>query len=357
MTIVKQRWAARFLVTIATAGVLAAGARDLTAKGDSGANSGGGELLLASAISVDLANKSVTLPLLSGTSGGRTVWYIVTESSDRSDAERRGVSWAPKLANALVTMAVQKGRRVGGVVDFPGTVDFSPTRVVVPGPDGFPPAQAEPGAVGDAAYSPLVTTRNGIVLNAAHVANSSGQHDAIIAIDFATRRVTLALLAGLYNDKDILYLRTEASIAVVAAIEGSTLAVNMNAAPGLASNERDTSARSAIIPIVNGPLGAGNPDRQGLQSALFGEGDPLNITQTLPGSNDYSPMWDIHAGVWTDAAIAAGERTRLGTTSEIANAVQKGFLVSAGNGPANARLGGLRALGAISNCPVVVLLP
>lgn len=325
---------------------------------DSGSSgSGGGELFLASALSVDPVAKTVTLPMFKGTSRGQDVWYIVTESSDRADAERRGVSWSAKLANALVTSAVQKARLAGGVVDFPGTVDFSPTRVVVPGATGFPPDQAQPGAVGDAEYSPLVTTGNGIVLNAPHVANGSGRHDTIVSIDVARRRVTLSMLAGLYNDKDILYLRTDASIEVVSAIEGSTFAPNLNFAPGLASDDRETSAREAIIPIVNGPLGTGNPERQGLQSALFGEGDPLNITQTLPYSDRYSPMWDIHAGVWTDAAIAAGERRRLGTTSEIANAVQKGFLVSAGVGPANGRLGGLRALGAISNCPIVVLLP
>lgn len=319
--------------------------------------SAGEELFLTSAIQLDRSAKTVTLPLFRGTSRGQIVWYIVTESSNESDARRRGVSWSAKLANALVTRAVQKARLVSGVVDFPGTVDFSPTRIVVPGPTGFPPDQFQPGATGDADYSPLVTTGNGMVLNAAHVANSTGQHDTIVSIDFARRQVTLSLLAGLYNNKDILYLRTEASILVVAAAEGTTFTPNLDAAPGLASIDRETSARAAIIPIVNGQRGIGNPERQGLQSALLGEGDPLNITQTLPYSKDYSPLWDVHAAVWTEKAIAEGEQVRIGSTSEIANAVQKGFLVSAGTGPANRELGGLRALGGISNCPIAVLLP
>jgi hypothetical protein len=43
-----------------------------------------------------------------------------------------------------------------------GTVDFSPEHVVVPGdaPNVFPPKEAAPGAVGDAAYSPLVEFDN-----------------------------------------------------------------------------------------------------------------------------------------------------------------------------------------------------
>lgn len=280
----------------------------------------------------------------------------MTESSDKDDTERRGVNWAPKLTHALGTTAVQQAQRVNGMLHFEGTVDFSPTRVVVPGPQGFPPDVAEPGAVGDADYSPYVTTGNGIVLNASQVANSSGLHDAITQINFSMRRVTLSLFAGLYNGKDILYLRQEASIPLVAAVEGSTFAPNMNAAPGLASNDKDTSARSAIIPIVNGPRGVNNPERQGLESALLGQGDPLNVTQTLPEDNDYSPVWDIHLVVWTDAAIAAGEREQLSSESDIRNAVQKGLVVSGGAGPRNDSLEGLRAADAISNCPVVAIL-
>ena len=57
---------------------------------------------------------------------------------------------------------------------FSGTVDFSPERVVVPGPKGFPPERFRPGAIGDADYSPLITTNGSTVLNALQVANSPG---------------------------------------------------------------------------------------------------------------------------------------------------------------------------------------
>ena len=312
------------------------------------------EVFLDSALAVDRANGSVTLPLLKGQHDGAEVWYVVTESSDKKDARRRGVNHSEKLANALGTTAVQRGRWVGGLLDFDGTVDFAPERVVVPGPQGFPPAMAQAGAVGDAQYSPLVTTNGRTVLNATQVANASGEHDAIININYKTHRVTLDTLNGFYEGSRVQYLHQEASVELVAALEGSTWAPNLDASPGLASFDRDTSARAAIIPIVNGPRGAANPQRQGLQSAVAGEGDPLNITQVVPGDNDYTPIWDVTPAVWTDGAISAGQRTRLTDHDDVADLFEQGLLTSAGGGPANASLKGLRALPGISNCPVVI---
>ena len=314
------------------------------------------EVFLTSTISVNTQDGTVTLPLQKGTHDGATVWYVVTESSSRADAERRGVNYAPKLANALGTKAVQSARKVGGQLAFSGTVDFSPERVVVPGPTAFPPTEVHAGAVGDANYSPLVSADGRTVLNATQVANASGLHDAIVDIDFGRRQVTLDTLNGFYEGKRVQYLHQEASVELVAALEGSTWAPNLDFAPGLASFDRDTSARAAIIPIVNGQQGVDNPQRQGLQSAVAGQGDPLNITQVVPGDNDYSPVWDVTPAVWTDAAIAAGERVRLTDHDDVATLFSDGLLVSAGGGPANASLDGLRALPGISNCPVVVEL-
>lgn len=314
------------------------------------------DLFIKSVIALDPVTGNVTLPLFKGRHNGEDVWYIVTESSDKDDAERRGINAAPKLANALGTAAVQRATEASGVVTFAGTVDFSPTRVVVPGPEGFPPASFSPGARGDASYSPLYTTGGGIVLNASHVANASGLHDAIVSIDYDARRVTLQQFRGFYDDKEVLYLHQDGSIELVAALEGSTFAPNLNAAPGLGSDDRETSAREAIIPVVNGPLGVSNPERQGLRSALLGEGEPLNIIQEEPGDNDYSPVWDLHLAVWTDAAIAAGKRERLTGTGELENAIKKGYVVSGGDGPRNPSLGGLRAANGISNCPVTAQL-
>ncbi len=311
--------------------------------------------LLRSAISVDAQAETITLPLFKGrTVAGKATWYIVTDSSSRADAAHRGVNFAPRLRNTLGTRAVQKARRIGSELRFAGTVDFSPERKVVPGNEGFPPATAEPGSIGDARYSPLVTTRGGVVLNAPQIKNATGQSDSVVSIDTKARRVTIRLLRGWFNGTSVLYLRTDASAGLVAALEGSTLAPNLDAARGLGSNAAG-SARSAIIPVINGIRGKGKAGRQGLQSAVLGEGDPLNITQSFPGAKDYTPVWDLHPAVWTDEAIASGKRHLLRSAAEVAREVRAGRITSAGKERANTSLGGLRAIGFISNCSTVAL--
>lgn len=321
----------------------------------------GTKLLVESAIAFDTTGGTITLPLFQGRHDGQDVWYVVLDSSDRDDALARGVNWSPKLANALGTAAVQLVTPGPLGPQFDGTVDFSPDHVVMAGPTGFPPERAEPGAVADARYTPLITTGdNGIVLNAPQVANASGLHDRVVNIDYAKRRVTLALTEGLYHGKSILYVSTESSDPAVAAIEHATFAPLLDEAPAAGSGDPLTSARAAIVPIVNGPTGALSPQRQGLQSALLGEGSPLNITEIHPRNRGeiptYSPLWDVHPAVWTEAAIAAGERRRIDHHQDVIDLFTAGKLVSGGAGPANPGLGGLQAAGFQVNCPVMILL-
>ena len=105
------------------------------------------------------------------------------------------------------------------------------------------------------------------------------------------------------------------------------------------------------LPIVNGPRGTSNPQRQGLQSAVLGEGSALNITQSLPGGRDYSPIWDVHPAVWSESATPR----RLTSAAQVAAEVRAGRLTSGGMGPANASLGGLKAAQFISNCPTIAI--
>ena len=140
---------------------------------------------LPSALNIDIEHETVTLPLQEGrTTDGRRTWYIVTESSDQADATRRGVNYSNKLLNAVGTAAVQKVTSGADGLVFPGTVDFGLTHVLVPGPNGFPPAEFAAGAAGDAKYSPLVQivaqAGSGIVLNAPQVANDSGRSDSVV---------------------------------------------------------------------------------------------------------------------------------------------------------------------------------
>jgi hypothetical protein len=308
---------------------------------------------LKSAISLDAANETITLPLHKGvTAAGKTTWFVVIDSSSKADATSRGVNFAPRLANVLGTKAVQKVSISGGVTRFAGTVNFAPKRVVVPSKTGFPPTKAVPGAVGDKNYSPLITADGHVVLDAPQVANATGQSDTVTNLDVAHRRVTLKLLRGWFAGTPILYVRTDGSAALVTALEASTLAPNLNSAPGLGSNAA-SSARSAIIPVVNGAQSG--TDRQGLQSAVLSGKDPLNITQSFPGAANYTPVWDLHPVVWTPQAIKDGKRVELTSAAQVAKDVKAGLLTSAGTGPANASLGGVKALGMISICSTVAV--
>jgi len=99
---------------------------------------------------VEHSDGTVTLPLYRGTSRGRTVWYILLDSSSDNDAQARGINKSQKLANARGSKAVQKVAVQNGVVDFPASVNFAfGTRTVVPGPQGFPPQTATYAAAGE----------------------------------------------------------------------------------------------------------------------------------------------------------------------------------------------------------------
>ena len=317
---------------------------------------------LPSALSIDVTHETVTLPLYQGrTRDGSATWYIVTESSDLADAASRGVNYSNKLLNALGTAAVQNGHFANGSLVFEGTVNFGLTRVLVPDPvNGFPPLKFAPGAMGDANYSPLVHFKqNGkdIVINAPQVANATGKSGSVVAIDYAGGTVTLNMLAGWVDGQFTLYLHTDASIPLVAALESSTYAPNLNAAPGIA-NDEPPSSRAAIIPVVNGMRGDANPQRQGLQSALLGQGDPFNVAQEQPSDPvHYTPIWDVTPVVWTDAAITAGLRVQLHSQDAVRAEALAGNIVSALPGTPNTGLGGINAIGAISNCPIMVVFP
>ncbi len=346
----RLRWIA---IIVTLVGVLVVSTGLVSAKNKERAKS-----FLRSAINIDLAARTVTLPLHEGVApDGSVTYYIITEASDRKLARKLGVNWSPLLENATGTVAAQNGRYEDGKLTFEGTVNFSPARIVVPNPDtGFPPTSFQPGSVGNAKYTPLVVLPHGDVLNAPQVANTSGLHDRIHAIDYRKGTVTLALVDGFYEGDPFVYISTEASIELAAALEQSTYAPNLQAAPGIGTTDDPSSARQPILLVVNGETGATNPERQGLESALQGDGAPLNTFQEEPGSDTYSPIWDAYLAIWTDTAIERGQRTQIRDIDDVADLVQDGLITSGGNGPANAELGGLRAANFVINCPIMAEL-
>lgn len=303
----------------------------------------GRTLFMRSAI--ENADGTATLPLYRGTSQGRTVWYVLLDSSDGADADRLGVNRSSKLSNAAGTAAVQKVSVVNGVIDFPKTVNFAPQRVVVPGPTGFPPNAAEPGAVGEFGYSPLIQMPDGTIRNAPQIANDTGRSDKAVRIDIARGKVDMVETGGYANGRRVKYISTDASDPAVAALENSTYAPALNAAPSVGGDGTD-SARTTLVAFVNGQTGVGNPQRQGLNSALLDGADPLNLLFWAPNQGRYSPLWDVFPGQWTAAAVAAGANVAQTDRSQLLNLVSKGIVT----GPGGARFG---PAGFVVNCPIV----
>ena len=281
---------------------------------------------------VELPGDVVQLPLHRGTSGGRTVYYVVLESSDD----------VHKLANARGTAAVQKVSVRDGVVDFPATVDFAPQRTVVPGPAGFPPDLATPGAVGDPGYSPLIELPDGTVLNAPQIANDTGQADKVVALDRATGKVLYRETNGESRTHAVRYASFDASDPVAAALENATYAPALGDAPKLDGDGTD-SARASLAAFVNGPTGPDNPQRQGLNSALLDGLDPLNVLRWLPQQGRYSPLWDVHLAAWTTAP------RRITQWDDVHDLARAGKVT----GPGRAAFD---AAGFIVNCPIISLV-
>jgi hypothetical protein len=226
---------------------------------------------------------------------------------------------------------------------------------------------ANPGSVGDKNYTPLVVIANAgnHVYNAPMVAfdvsaeelnkscdgnaDHSKVHDKVVKICPRDGTVTLALTVGFSFSRPVLYLSTEANDAVVAALEGATLA------PGLVNIPvgRDDSALSPVERIfvhTNGPTnvnGEVNPQRQGLNSAITDGRGPLNVLGGIPTiATDYSPIWDVNLGEWTQEAIDKGYRSRMTDEFQILGMVVRGFLTGPGGKPYG-------STGFVVNCPIV----
>ena len=285
----------------------------------------------------DAATHTVSLPRYDGSSHGQPVTYVITDASTREAAKQLGVNWAPRLANAAGTPGVQHVSGTATSLTFPATVDFSPQRVVVPGPTGFPPQTAVPGAVGEVGYSPLVQLADGTILNAPQVRNTSGQADKVVST--SGQRVVYRETDGFYEGKAVHYVSFEASIPLTAALENAALADRLNAVPPdfpKGTEEPAPPAREEIGIVTNGQTGAANPQRQGLSSALLDGLDPLNILGEVPGhspKSGYSPIWDANLAQWTPAAVAAGLNTRQTSFPDLLKLAKKGLVTAPDGGP------------------------
>ncbi len=320
---------------------------------------------------VDQELLTTTLPLYRGqTSAGKNVWYILTDTTDRDNAESLGLNHSAKLAYSQVGRAVREGEldSEAGLVFDAGAVDFGPRRTLRPGPRfrPFPPSVAAPGSVGDAQYTPLVRIANagGHIYNAPVVAfnvsasrikacdgnvNHDLVHDRVTRIcptEDGGGTVTVKTTPIFSFAKPAVYISMEASDPVTAALDAGTHAPAMADVP-VGADDGAFSAVERLFPIVNGPEGLDNPQRQGLNSALRDNRAPLHVIGGLPTvALDYSPLWDLNLGEWTRTAIARGFRSRLIDEFQLLNFVRLGHLT----GPGGARFG---STGIVVNCPIV----
>ncbi len=334
-----------------------------------------GPYQLLKAGKIDQTEGTITLPLYRGRlTDGRSVWYILTDTDDEANAKSLGLNFSAKLTYADVGKAVRSAtlEKDGVLVFNRGTVDFAPEMQLVPGdmPNPFPPKMAQAGSIGDADYSPLVriTNAGGHIYNAPIVAFNVNPsqitfcngmnvdhrlvHDHITKICPTVEgggTVTLKLVTGFSFAKPVLYLSTDASDPIVARLEESTYAPAMKDFV-LGRDDGAFSAVERIFITINGPMGAENPQRQGINSGIVDGGGPMNIFGGIPTvALDYSPIWDGNVGVWTQDAISKGYRSQIREEFHYLDMAERGFIT----GPNGMPFG---SAGFVINCTVAMRL-
>ena len=341
---------------------------------------------------------------------GSKFYYIVTDTTDLDTSQALGLNHASKLSFAelvqqdpatgeFVSNAVRSGYydEDGVLWAESGTVDFSPVRNVTANSTDasgtsnlLESISVTAGAVGDADYSPLIRIDNAgdHIYNAPIVAagTSAGQlagfcaedggdgitqaeeeaarsvlHDSVVSIcpgdDGDPGTVTIEMVLGFSFGRPVFYLSTDASAEVAAALEKAVFAPALQNIPV----GRDDSLFSSVERIfgwTNGPVndfdgnGDGVPDevnpmRQGFNSAIRGEGGVLNVLGGIPTlATDYSPLWDLNLGEWTQEAVDRGYRSRMTEEFQILGFVERGFMTGPGGTPYG-------STGIIINCPIV----
>ena len=362
-------------------------------------------LTLSSAINVDLDKETVRLPLYEGRSGGQTVWFVLLDASDQGLAANAGINYAPKLANLAIGCpeCVQEVTLDSptpaenpfgqAIVNFPGAPDFAPKRIAEPGPNGFPLANFQPGAVAQNGYTPFIRIKGSpVVYSAPIVATGDGPfdvkthtntHDRALDIHIAPPSppgqyleswVDMLFVKGFDAGEPIVYLSTDAGQPLSSVLERSTYVPALDRAAYNGGDDFLGSSRERLFAFVNGQTGADNKQAQGfvhlvkdghasedasadntqLINALRNGGDLLNVFGDFPTLEDprhafaYSPLWDAQIGQWTDKAIRQGYNKRQIDENVIFNlAATRPDLIT---GPGGAPYG---ATGTDINCAVI----
>jgi hypothetical protein len=363
-----------------------------------------------SAMQVDLSKETVRLPLYKGTAGGETVWYVLLDASDSGIAHDLGVNFAPKLGNigigcpdcvqtvTLDSPSPNENRFGQAVVNFAGAPDFSPTRIAEPGPNGFPLANFQPGAVAGPGYSPFIRIAGSLtVYSAPIVATGEGPFDVVHHTNtgdrvlgvhiagpsapgrFAESWVDLLFVKGIDAGQPIVYISTDAGQPLTAVLERSTYMPALDTAAYNGGDDFLGSARERLFGFINGQTGADDKESQGfvhlikdghasedasagntaLIDALRNGGDLLNVFGGFPTLKDprhaeaYSPLWDAQLGLWTDKAVKQGLNTRQIDEVQVFNLAATRPDLLTGVDPATGQPAPYGAVGVDINCAVI----
>ena len=376
---------------------------------------------MQSAIDVNLSNETVRLPIYPGTapvpgdpSQTERVWYILEDASDQGLARRFGrqlraqagqhcesATRPPCRRSPRTTHPLSPIRSGPAVIHFQGAPDFSPTRIAVPGPTGFPLAKFQPGAVAADGYSPFIRIAGSdVVYNAPIVATGNGPSssfdvvhhtntgDRVVGIhiagpsapgQFAESWVDMLFVKGFDSGQPIVYLSTDAGQPLTAVLERSTYVPALNDASFNGGDDFLGSARERLFGFINGQTGADNPQAQGFQhladdgfvsddaslgntamiNALRHGGDLLNVFGDFPTLADprhadaYSPLWDAQLGLWTPKAVSEGLNTRQIDENTVLNLAAEHPDLLTGVDPATGQPEPYGSVGVDINCAVI----
>ena len=374
-------------------------------------------LTTESAIQINLSNQTARLPIYPGVAPvpghpGQTekVWYLLLDASDQGLARDLGVNYAPKLANIAIgdPAAVQtvtldnptpdQNKFGPAVVHFAGAPDFSPTRIAVPGPTGFPLKSFQPGAVAGPGYSPFIKVAGSdVVYNAPIIATGDGPFDVthhtntadrVLGVhiggpsapgQFSESWADLLFVKGFDAGQPIAYISTDAGQPLTAVLERSTYVPALNDVSFNGGDDFLGSARERLFGFINGQTGGNNPQAQGFQhlvldgqasqdasldntgliDALRNGGDLLNVFGDFPTLADprhadaYSPLWDAQLGLWTDKAVKEGLNTRQIDENVVFNLADQHPDLLTGVNPATGQPAPYGAAGVDINCAVL----
>jgi len=179
-------------------------------------------LVLESAIAVNLGRGVVRLPLHCGSHDGQTCWYILTAVSDEALAKRLGLNFVPDLRSLL-----NNGPGAYQSLDVPANILQVSTVKFAAAPDFSIDHGSTPGALGasetvglGAGYSPYVRPNGTSIIYHAPIvavgdrnfdlATHRNTHVRVAGINIHNQTVDLLFSQALLEDKEIIYLAFDA---------------------------------------------------------------------------------------------------------------------------------------------------